>query len=93
MRHPEQQEAVSYLMDAFNAPEFTDAQDEVNRSWQSIAYYMVEYAKKQNKELIDALNSIASENYDDDDKKRHLRATIDRMKEAASEAVVKAITL
>lgn len=41
-------------------------------------------------ELLEALKSIADENYDDDDKKHHLYAIIDRMKSIANEAIKKA---
>ena len=41
-------------------------------------------------DLLEALQSIASENYDDDDKKRHLKSCIDRIKQVAEEAIKKA---
>lgn len=39
-------------------------------------------------EMREALKRISEENYDDDDKSRHLRATIDRMKSIA-ESILK----
>jgi len=38
-------------------------------------------------QLLQALKAIASENYDDDDKRRHLIAIIDRMKNRANVAI------
>lgn len=41
------EDAIGFLMNAFNAPEFEERSDEVNRSWESIAYHMVEFANKE----------------------------------------------
>lgn len=38
--------AIGFLMNAFNAPEFESADDEIDRSWRSIAYEMMEYRSK-----------------------------------------------
>lgn len=40
-------------------------------------------------ELLEALKSISEENYDDDDKKHHLHAIIDRVKSIANNVLEK----
>ena len=43
--------AIGFLMNAFGAPYYEDADDEVDRSWRSIAYHMMEYADKEHERL------------------------------------------
>jgi NTP pyrophosphatase (non-canonical NTP hydrolase) len=49
MKTPDQKEihkAIGFLMNAFNASEFEDRSDEIDRSWESVAYHVVEYSNK-----------------------------------------------
>jgi hypothetical protein len=39
--------------------------------------------------MLEMLTSISEENYDDDDKSRHLRTIIDRMKQGALHVIEK----
>lgn len=69
------------------------------QEWKDYAEEWEDYAERTtnkisrleslNAELLRGLENIASENYDDDDKSRHLRAIIDRMKDAAHKAISK----
>lgn len=47
----------------------------------------VKRLQEENEQYKEALKQISEENYDDDDKKHHLYATIDRMKSCADKAL------